>query len=69
LGQYDKAINDFNKAIAMHPQYSFAYNNRGYSYEQLGQLSKAVEDFSQAIQLDPGNIVAQDNWLRLSIGE
>jgi tetratricopeptide (TPR) repeat protein len=40
-----KAIESFNRALALAPQYSDARNNRGAAYVQLGQLSMAEADF------------------------
>jgi tetratricopeptide (TPR) repeat protein len=47
-GQHDKAISEFNKAIALNPRYVIAYNNRGVTYGKKAQYDKAISDFSQA---------------------
>ena len=52
-GQYDKAIEDYNKAIAMNPDYFRAYNNRGVVFSRTGLYERAIEDFSKAIDLNP----------------
>ena len=31
-GEYDKAIEDYSKAIELNPEYAEAYNNRGNAY-------------------------------------
>ena len=43
-GQYDNAIEDFNKAIALDPNYVSAYINRGAAYGKKGQYDNAIED-------------------------
>jgi tetratricopeptide (TPR) repeat protein len=53
LGQYQMAIEDFNKAIRLKPDYADAYNNRGIAYTKLGQYQRAIEDFNEAIRLKP----------------
>jgi len=53
LGQYDRAIADFNKATELDPTYIFAYNNRGNTYIVLGQFERAMPDLDRAIELNP----------------
>lgn len=52
LGQYKRAIEDFNKAINLKPSES-AYNDRGDAYSHLGQYELAIIDFDEAIRLKP----------------
>ena len=40
-----KAMESFNRALALAPQYADALNNRGAAYVQLGQLAMAEADF------------------------
>jgi tetratricopeptide (TPR) repeat protein len=53
LGQWDNAIADLTKAIAINPKYPVSYANRGIVYVNLGQQEKAIVDFSKAIEIDP----------------
>jgi tetratricopeptide (TPR) repeat protein len=55
LGEYDKAIEDYDWGIQQDPNYASAYNNRGFAYAELGQYQLAIQDFDKAIQLDPKN--------------
>ncbi|MCX5848920.1 MAG: tetratricopeptide repeat protein [Deltaproteobacteria bacterium] len=51
LGQYQQAIDDFNKVILLKRDFVTSYNNRGCAYAKLGQYQKAFEDFNEAIRL------------------
>jgi protein O-mannosyl-transferase len=51
--QYDKAIAEYDKAIALSPKYAKAYYNRGIAYGKKGNIAKAIENYNQAIQYDP----------------
>jgi tetratricopeptide (TPR) repeat protein len=53
LGEYDKALSDYNKAIELLPRYAKAYNNRGYIYRKKGEYDHAIADYSKAIEIDP----------------
>ena len=53
LGQYRRAIEDYDKAIELDPNDATAYYNRGLTYRRLGQYRRAIEDFDKAIELDP----------------
>ena len=51
--QYSQAIEDFNEAIRISPQYANAYHNRAYALNKLDQYERAIEDYTEAISLDP----------------
>jgi hypothetical protein len=53
-GLPDKAIEDFDKAIALDPSYYEAYNNRGTVFLKLGLFDKAIADFDKTISINPG---------------
>ena len=52
------AIQEFNEAIRIEPDYVHAYQNRGVSYYFLDQYETAIADFTKAIRLDPDNALA-----------
>ncbi len=54
-GQYDKAIEDYSRAIAIDPNNANAYNGRGIAYRKKDQYDKALEDFNKAIAIDPNS--------------
>ena len=52
LGQVDKALPDYERAIAINPEYAKAYCNRGIVYSIKGQFDKAIPDYNKAIALE-----------------
>lgn len=56
--QYEKAVPDFDKALALDPKAAFAWANRGHSNLNLGKADLAAADFAKALDVDPRNYVA-----------
>ena len=52
---FEKAIADLTKAIAINPKKADYYVLRGLAYRDSGQLPKAIADFTSALPLDPNN--------------
>jgi tetratricopeptide (TPR) repeat protein len=50
---YDKAISDYNTAIAIDPKHSHSYRQRGACYLKKNDYDRAIEDLNEAIKLDP----------------
>jgi tetratricopeptide (TPR) repeat protein len=59
--QHKDAIEDFNRAIQLYPEYAAVYNNRGSLLLGLGVVREAVKDFDRAIVLAPGYAAAYSN--------
>jgi len=59
--QYDKALADFNKAIAVDGTNYRAYNNRGVTFFGTGLTDKSLEDFNKAISINPNYDKAYHN--------
>jgi len=53
LGQYDLAIDDFDKSIQLQPKNWNAFGDRGRIYLKLGKFDAAIEDLTRATQLFP----------------
>jgi serine/threonine protein kinase len=51
-GQYNKAINEYNEAIKIHPGFIRAFINRGSMYYQLKNFDMAIADYNRALQID-----------------
>ncbi len=61
VGEYEKAIEYFDKAIELNPNYPTAFYSRGIAYMNLGQYERAIEEFNEAITHDPNYVVAYYN--------
>jgi tetratricopeptide (TPR) repeat protein len=61
LGDYQRAIDDFNQAIQLDPLFANAYKDRGIAQLELGEYARAVEDFDQAVQINPQDAEAYYN--------
>lgn len=55
LGFHEKAILDFNRALASQPHYVPALAGRGAAMRALGKQREAVQDFNAALALEPTN--------------
>ncbi len=49
-GDIKGAIFDFNQALEINPNYSFAYYNRGVAKPELGQINDACIDYEIALR-------------------
>ena len=61
VGEYDDAIADYDRAIALDPNYAAAYNNRGVARAHKGDYDSAIADYDRTIALDPNYAAAYDN--------
>jgi tetratricopeptide (TPR) repeat protein len=50
LGEYQKALNDYELAFESKPNYNEAYYNRGIVFEKQNQLEKAKAEFIKAYE-------------------
>jgi len=61
LGDKQEAIADYNQAIAINPQLTAAYNNRGNDKSDLGDKQGAIAEYNQAIAINPQYAIAYSN--------
>ena len=52
-GQFDQAIQVYQRVVELDPNHQSAYVNLGDSYYQKSQLDQAIEAYQKAIDLDP----------------
>ena len=62
LGEYQKALKYYTRAIELRPTYSGAYLERGTAYYKLDNLQAALEDYNAAIKAD-------SNWEGRGLGD
>jgi tetratricopeptide (TPR) repeat protein len=62
LGKFAQAMEDYNKAIAINPEYSGAYNNRGLLYFKQGNFNLAISDFNQSIEKNTESASAYSSY-------
>lgn len=60
-GNYEKALEAYNKALEKNPEYVEVYCNIGVIYKNLGNTHKAVEFYENALKLAPNFKIARDN--------
>src|SRR3974390_2553835 len=51
-GQFDLAIQDYDKSINLDPNFAKPLNNRGVAYKKQGDYDRALQDFNAAIFID-----------------
>ena len=61
LRQTDKAIAAYSRAIALNPQMTKAYCNRGVACLIKREVGRAITDFNKTIELDPNDFLAYNN--------
>lgn len=60
-GQYEKAVIQYRKAIAVSHDYVEAYHRLGLVLSRIGRHAEAVEAFRRAVELKPAHMVYRNN--------
>jgi len=60
-GQIDEAINQYQDAIRLKPDYADAHNNLGVALVKKGQIDEAISQYQDAIRLKPDYAEAHNN--------
>lgn len=60
-GLLSEAIEQYQKALIVKPNYAEAHNNYGSALALLGHSSEAIDQFRQAIKIEPTYVEAHDN--------
>jgi tetratricopeptide (TPR) repeat protein len=62
IGETDRAIDDFDTAIRLYPDYGKTYIYRGQAWAKKRDFNRATTDFTEAIRRDPSDaFLALDN--------
>jgi len=60
-GKLQEAVESYNSAIQLKPDFAETYNNRGIALKKIGQMERAVKSYEKAIQLKPDYAEAYNN--------
>ncbi len=60
-GNYEEAIEYYNKALEMEPGYKWAWNNKGLALYNLKKYEESINCYDGAIKIDPDNVEAWNN--------
>ena len=52
-GDFDRAIQDYDRALSLDPKNGLAFNNRGSAYGRIGDFDRAIGDYENSIRLKP----------------
>jgi len=61
MGQFDKAMENYEKAITLDPNDYLAYINRGVIFDKVGQFDRAIESYGKAMMSNPADYKAYYN--------
>ena len=61
LKDFDAAIEAYNKALAINPDYAEAHTNLGSALKEQGKLEEAIEAYNKALAIKPDNAEAYNN--------
>lgn len=59
-GRFDEAIEDYDSAIRLNPDFSIALNNRAWALFKSGRAGDGMRDVERALSLSPGSPHALD---------
>ena len=61
FGQFDLALEDYQRAIAIRPDYAKAHYNLAGALQDLGQLEDAVNSYKKTLEIEPNYAEAFNN--------
>lgn len=64
--RFVEAVDAFSELVALSPDMTGAYGNRGLAYLNLGQEDAARNDFETVLQLDPGDAMGHSMLAEIS---
>ena len=60
-GRFEEAISEYQKAIALEPQYGWAWSNLGNTWLSVRKVEEARECYHRAIEIDPRDPTFHNN--------
>ncbi len=67
--RWDDAVAEFDRALAVKPDFASVYANRGIALQKAGRPAAAAESYRQALRLEPGSLPALKNLADLLLEE
>lgn len=64
-GQWQKAMEEYGRAIELSPEYSTPYTNLGQAYLALNRMTEAGANLARAVQLNPDDFHANEGMSKL----
>jgi len=64
-GKFDKAIEEFNKAVKLNPKDPEIYYNLGLAYESKSELDEARKMYGKAVEINPNYSLAKEHLSKL----
>jgi len=52
VGQYEQALDYYNKALALDPRNAIVWNNKGNALCKLGRSEEAIECYDKALTVN-----------------
>jgi tetratricopeptide (TPR) repeat protein len=59
--RFSDAMNQFEQALLINPDYALAHNNLGTALADTGRLPEAMDQFEEALRIDPNYAGARNN--------
>ncbi|MBF6641010.1 tetratricopeptide repeat protein [Flavobacterium sp. J49] len=60
-GDFEKAIDNYKKAVVFDPEFAFAYDNMGVCYRRLNRFDDAIEAYEKSLKIDPNGQMPLQN--------
>jgi tetratricopeptide (TPR) repeat protein len=60
-GLHDKALEEYEKAVAINPTFADAHSNLGVAYKRKGAYDKAIKEYEKALAGNPNLTEARNN--------
>jgi protein O-GlcNAc transferase len=60
-GKLEEAIQSYQQALSLNPNYAQAHNNLGNIFQEQGKLEEALQSYQQALSLNPDFVQAHNN--------
>lgn len=67
--RWDEAVAEFDRALAVQPDFASVYTNRGIALQKSGRPAAAAESYRRALELEPGSLPALKNLADLFLEE